>query len=209
MARVEVVSQPERELDAQHSALWLAKTFFADYYADPTATSCFYSVACFKVFWIIHNYSSSVPKMPSWQHWHKPEIPYSLRESSSLNSRLNSPHFTHWPLLMAIVRLRPNSRRAISSLTLSMLFNIPKYTTRMLLCQAVSSFSTGWRKGPRRALSLCHWRLSSRTCRTDSFQRFTRSTTLRCSSLTCSAVIVIIYHKNVTKVKRQCFTIVN
>ena len=63
----------------------------------------------------------------------------------------------------------------------------------------LSSPSTGWRKGPNWAsLSRCHCRLSSRTCRTDSFQRCTRFSVLRCSSLTCSAVIVIIYHIKVT-----------
>ena len=62
------------------------------------------------------------PKISSWQRWHKPEMLYSLRESSSLNSTAGSPHFTHPLPAMASVRLRPNSVNAVSSLSLSSSF---------------------------------------------------------------------------------------
>ena len=76
-------------------------------------------------------------------------------------------------------------------------YNIPHKRVFVNHFLQLSSPSTGWRKGPNWAsLSRCHCRLSSRTCRTDSFQRCTRFSVLRCSSLTCSAVIVIIYHTN-------------
>ena len=60
--------------------------------------------------------------MPSWQGWHKPEMPYSLRESSSRNSRSNPPHFTHCPAASAMLRLRPYRLRLIASFASSSSF---------------------------------------------------------------------------------------
>ena len=65
-------------------------------------------------------------------------MPYSLRLSSSRNSRLYWPHLTHWPAASAILRLRPNRFRHIASFISSILFNIIQYSTGWLVCQGLN-----------------------------------------------------------------------
>ena len=102
--------------------------------------------------------SSGPPKISSWQHWHRPEMPCSLRLSSSRNSRLNSPHFTHCPPLRAISRLRPNNDIALSSLNCSNSFII-LYTQQDSCQLTYPSLLAG--SNPRSHPYHCHHRAST------------------------------------------------
>jgi len=64
----------------------------------------------------------SSQKKRSWQHWHKPLMPNSLRLSSSVNRSAALPHATHAAPATASVRLRPKRLRLRLSLKLSIAF---------------------------------------------------------------------------------------